>query len=357
MLTILDELNSDLKEFVEEGGSGGELSITPYSVSGEFNHYGYLEVEHPELEEGAEYFYSCHALHDAKLSQTQNLTAYGDTHWDREDIKGSITTYTRDGENTGHFDVAIGAKVKVGCGVTIDGTEYYISAITGDGTSANDITLTIDAATGTVSKISGIKFGWNFSLSEAGGVYPSNVWYYAITKSPNLVANKLFASINYIATNFSIYSGAAAKVAVSVDGGTTWLDFDNTSQAWTSMSLSDFATRGCVGQSGYGQPLLDNTGAFISVEGWASLDLSSYNPEDILFAIAVMTTDIYAGISNDSFAINYNQAAYVQPLTIGSADVSPQVIIREVDSTHSLFYNASMSYDYAEAICIVWIKS
>jgi hypothetical protein len=66
------------------------------------------------------------------------------------DEKGGITTFTVDTANTsGHFDAAVGARIKAGCRMVIGGVSYPIASISGDGTAANSVVFSGTLAAGT----------------------------------------------------------------------------------------------------------------------------------------------------------------------------------------------------------------
>lgn len=79
-------------------------------------------------------------------------SALGD-HVTTTDVTGSVTTYTKDGTAKGHFNVANSDAVVGTLVVFDDGTSRTIIAKISDGTHTNDLTLSSDHATGTVSYI------------------------------------------------------------------------------------------------------------------------------------------------------------------------------------------------------------
>jgi|SRR5271157_1434338 len=76
-----------------------------------------------------------------------------------QDVKGSITTYTKDGTGRGHFNVANSA-VEPGCVIAFaDASTATICAKSGDGTGASSILLSVDHATdSSLANITGIVY-------------------------------------------------------------------------------------------------------------------------------------------------------------------------------------------------------
>jgi hypothetical protein len=89
-----------------------------------------------------------------------------------QDIKASITTFTKDASTRGHFNVA-NAAVTTGCVITFaDASTAIIIGKTGDGTGASSIALSVDHATdASLASITGIIYtAPNATLPSADGV-------------------------------------------------------------------------------------------------------------------------------------------------------------------------------------------
>jgi hypothetical protein len=108
----------------------------------------------------ADEFYT--AIEEATgLTADEDITSVGTSTGTAliQDIKASITTFTKDGTATGHFNVANTAVV-VGCVITFaDASTATIVAKTGDGTGTSSITLSVDHATdASLASITGLVY-------------------------------------------------------------------------------------------------------------------------------------------------------------------------------------------------------
>ena len=73
-----------------------------------------------------------------------------------ENIIGSVTTWTLDtsANKTGSVDAALDGEVGENSVIMIDGVDYVVQSVTGDGTTADSVELDYAAATGTIRFIS-----------------------------------------------------------------------------------------------------------------------------------------------------------------------------------------------------------
>lgn len=194
------------------------------------------------------------------------------------DEKGSITTLTVDTANTsGHFDVAVGARVKAGCGIVISGTSYPIVSIAGDGTASNAVVFTGTLAAGahTVSGIYGVvlddtslRLGADKRTTDictggtpvSSGYYSSNTPSNAFDDSTSTYwQSSTQGSDQWIGYTFSAmhavyhvglytYSAAAnnsssVRIDYTTNGGSSWTtgstyEISNTASSWVYIALT-----------------------------------------------------------------------------------------------------------------------
>ncbi|MFA7133343.1 MAG: DUF2341 domain-containing protein, partial [Bacteroidales bacterium] len=76
----------------------------------------------------------------------------------QEDVKGFITRWEYDNENSGHFNYPINEKIKAGVSIEINNNLYTITKLDGDGTHARSVELSNFVPTSEISHIYGIDF-------------------------------------------------------------------------------------------------------------------------------------------------------------------------------------------------------
>ena len=156
-----------------------DSDVNTYADIGNMSGVGYLSVvtDVPEVDG----FYFEIATPNAGIADLSSAFAgtaqyLTDDYAGRLNLIGSITTFTRDGTASGHFD-AINSDCTAGTLIVFsDATTVTITGKTGNGTGSGNISIDVDHASGAVSAIYGIsvhddQVGPNFSATGLTAIF------------------------------------------------------------------------------------------------------------------------------------------------------------------------------------------
>lgn len=161
-----------------------------------------------------------------------------------EDVKGSITSLIVDvADTSGHFNAAVGVGY-IGCIVTTADGIVTISAITGDGTAANSVTVVGTLAVGShvVTSIHGLKYAENkistiattqISTTVALPIGSADI---NVLSSTDTTIDDALCTIN-VGTEYLIYLNLTWTPIVKLDG-LTW-QYKNALGLWSNATSNN----------------------------------------------------------------------------------------------------------------------
>lgn len=146
----------------------------------------------------------------------ERITFETENNFTQEDVKGLITNWVQDSDNTGHFTdgietITVGTgwiltKVLTGVRVEINGIFYDITNIIGDGSGTGGVVLSGNVVSGNVNQIYGTNFSnWDSELNSY--IVPD----YIVSQTAE---NKIFAS------DAELWDYFGNAVSISADGNT-----------------------------------------------------------------------------------------------------------------------------------------
>jgi len=185
-----------------------------------------------------------------------------------ENVTVAGLNWVRDGAASGHFDVAPGSRVKVGCWLFVGATYSAIMTMGADPTLPNSVTIQVDVlASGVVVKINGC---WNntSTLDLTYGVdYPQNASYAGIQATPMDFSIPAIDHLHAPTTQVSFFTGGRARMCWSKDAGLTWYYHDGTD--WVTCLLSELNTgKGCVASGFINAKVKDALGVDLTDLSW-----------------------------------------------------------------------------------------
>jgi hypothetical protein len=288
-----------------------------------------------------------------------------------------------DSLNFGHFFVDPGVEVVpyTFLWVTAPITGWSIVYKNGNGTAANSVGLSGAQVSTPIESIHGA-FVWfanhlyphYFSDSYLGlsfyATTPNIIWgyntnYLTSIDIPNL--GKVLGLRAYLSGTPGI-----GRAAISVDGGVTWLSFDNASQTWITITLSDLETNGLqvLSLAFPGSYVANNAGASIPAddgsasppEGWGTLRTAMIAAGfglDLSVAVGLRTfTNLLMSVENVVFEWRYPDAVCphgLGPYIIGFGGYASSdfQIVRD-STTSTTFYRSGYGTDLENVHLQVW---
>lgn len=215
--------------------------------------------------------------------------------------------------DSGSFSAAKDAGVQRGCKVKINGIVYQIEAIIGDGTGVDDVVLSADPGGNyAIEWIHGVQGNFGGELTTSAlGYWPVDYWYYFQTTATNSPSGHLVdVMTGAVGGSGTISGGGQAKMAISLDGGTTWKYFNGS--AWATMTMAEWATKGLVIDNTF--VVKDSAGAAMDGADWAALGQTPGSTYYLAIGLFV-NTDAPVTINNTT--LKYTSVETMRQLTTG----------------------------------------